>query len=100
VTPTSSRAETPSPTPSTTPTPTPTVPTGATSTATAPPLCVGDCDGGSILTIDELITLVNIALGSAQPSACAHGVPAGATVDIALIIQAVNNTLNGCGASP
>jgi CSLREA domain-containing protein len=99
-TPTPSRAETPSPTPSATPTatPTPTIPTGATSTATAPPLCVGDCDGGSTVTISELITLVNIALGSAQPAACAHGVPDGAAVDIALIIQAVNNALNGCGA--
>ena len=100
-TPTPSRAETASPTPSATPTPTPTptVPTGATSTATTPPLCVGDCDGGSVVTIGELITLVNIALGSAQPSACAHGVPDGAAVDIALLIRAVNNTLNGCGAS-
>ena len=51
------------------------------------------------MTIGELITLVNIILGSAQPSACAHGVPDGAAVDIALIIQAVNNALNGCGAS-
>ena len=51
------------------------------------------------MTIGELITLVNIALGSAQPSACAHGVPDGVAVDIALIIQAVNNALNGCGAS-
>ena len=52
-----------------------------------------------MVTIGELITLVNIALGSAQPSACAHGIPNGAAVDIALIIQAVNNALNGCGAS-
>jgi hypothetical protein len=50
------------------------------------------------VTISELITLVNIALGSAQPAACAHGVPDGAAVDIALIIQAVNNALNRCGA--
>jgi hypothetical protein len=98
VTATPSRAATPSPSPSATPTPTPT-PTGATSTATAPPLCVGDCDGGSTVTIGELITLVNIALGSAQPSACAHGVPDGVAVDIALLIQAVNNALNGCAAA-
>ena len=100
-TPTSSRAETPSRTPSTTPTttPTPTVPVGATPTATPPPLCVGDCDGGSVVTIDELITLVNIALGTAPPSACADGVPHGAAVDIALIIRAVNNTLNGCASA-
>jgi hypothetical protein len=48
--------------------------------------------------IGELITLVNIALGNAQPSACAHGVPDGVAVDIALLVQAVNNTLNGRGA--
>jgi hypothetical protein len=49
------------------------------------------------VTIGELITLVNIILGSAQPAACANGIPDGATVDIALIIQAVNNALGGCG---
>ena len=101
VTPTPSQAEPASPTPSATPTPTPTptVPTGATSTATPPPLCVGDCDGGSLVTIGELITLVNIVLGSAQPAACGPGIPEGAAVDIALIIRAVNNALNDCGAS-
>jgi hypothetical protein len=42
-------------------------------------------------------TLVNIALGDAQPSACPDGVPSGAGVNIALIIQAVTNALNSCG---
>jgi hypothetical protein len=51
------------------------------------------------VTVDEVITLVNIALGNAQPSACQDGVPSGAEVDIALIIQAVNSALNGCGNS-
>ena len=60
--------------------------------------CVGDCDGGGSVTIDELITLVSIALGTAPPAACAHGVARGAAVDIALIIQAVNHALNGCAA--
>ena len=50
------------------------------------------------MTVDEIITLVNIALGNAQPSACAHGVPSGADVDVTMIIQAVNNALNGCAA--
>ena len=61
------------------------------------PLCdVGDCNSDGQVTIDELITLVNIALGNAQPSACPHGVPSGAEVNVALIIQAVNNALTGC----
>jgi CSLREA domain-containing protein len=97
--PTGTRTATSSATPSAAPSPTatPTVPTGATPTATPPSLCVGDCDGGSTVTIGELITLVNIILGIAQPAACVHGIPDGATVNIALIIQAVNNSLSGCG---
>jgi hypothetical protein len=60
--------------------------------------CVGDCDGGRTVTVNEIITMVNIALGNAQPPACPHGVSSGAEVDIALIIQAVNNALNECPA--
>jgi len=52
------------------------------------------------VTIGELITLVNIALGSAQPSACAHGIPADHAVDIALLIQAVNNALTAAAHRP
>jgi len=64
--------------------------------ATAP-LCSGDCDGKGTVTVDEPLTLVNIALGNAQPSACPDGVPNGADVNIVLILTAVNNALNGCG---
>ena len=60
--------------------------------------CVGDCDGKGSVTVDELLTMVNIALGNAQGPACPHGVPSGAAVNVALIIQAVNTALNGCGA--
>jgi hypothetical protein len=62
----------------------------------SPSPCVGDCDGLNAVTVNELITLVNIALGSADNSACPHGIPAGTTVDVSLIIQAVNNALTGC----
>jgi len=41
--------------------------------------------------------MVDIALGNAQPSACAHGVASGADVNVAVIIQAVNHALSGCG---
>jgi hypothetical protein len=43
------------------------------------------------------VTLVNIALGNAQTSACPHGEPSGAGIDAALIIQTVNNALSRCG---
>ncbi len=59
--------------------------------------CVGDCDGSGDVTVNELIALVNIALGNAPASACNNGVPSGRAVDIALIVQAVNDALNGCG---
>ena len=52
------------------------------------------------MAVDDVITLVNIALGTAQPPACPDGVPSAAEVNIAVIIQAVNNALKGCPAPP
>jgi hypothetical protein len=74
------------------PTPSPT----ATPTPTA--VCFGDCDTSGSVSVDELVTLVNIALGIAQPSACPDGIPSGNGVNINLILTAVNHALNGCGS--
>src|SRR5262249_32317924 len=82
-------------TPAATQTPTPTTPSQPTDTPTPIP-CVGDCDGDGSVSIDAILTLVNIALGNAQPSACPSGIPSGTQVDIALILEAVNNALSGC----
>jgi hypothetical protein len=79
----------------TNPFPTPTPPSSLTPTPSAS--CTGDCDSSGDVTVNELIILVNIALGNAQPSACLNGIPVGAEVDITLIIQAVNSALTGCG---
>jgi hypothetical protein len=38
--------------------------------ALAPLVCAGDCNGDGIVTVDELIAGVNIALGAASVSAC------------------------------
>jgi len=59
-------------------------------------LCAGDCDGGDVVTVDELVTLVNIDIGTAQPAACLSGLPNTSAVDVALIIRAVKNMLQGC----
>lgn len=76
---------------------------GAYESGAEPPsteACVGDCDGSGEVTVNEIITMVNIALGSAEPSACPSGIPSGTAVDIALIIQAVSNALTtGCPAT-
>ncbi|MBI1817435.1 MAG: CSLREA domain-containing protein [Deltaproteobacteria bacterium] len=95
---TTSATTTATSTASATPSPTPIVSASPTSTTIPPPpLCAGDCDGSTTVTVEELITLVNIALGSAPLSACPQGVPDGVEVDIALIIQAVNHALGECG---
>jgi len=59
--------------------------------------CAGDCNGSGEVMVNELIVMVNIALGGTQASACPHGVPGSAVVDIGLIVAAVNNALHGCG---
>jgi hypothetical protein len=96
--------------PSPTPTPTPT----ATQTATAtskptktsgpgPFVCVGDCHEDGQVTVDEILMMVNIALGNTAVSACPAGDPnADDQVTIDEILTAVDNALNGCagGAIP
>ena len=62
--------------------------------------CVGDCDGSGEVTVDEIVTLVNIALGSAASSACTAGDSDGnGSIEINEIIKAVNNAADGCAAS-
>lgn len=83
----------PAPTPTATPTPTP--------TNTPVSICVGDCNGDGTVAVNEIITMVNMALGSqTQLAACPNGIPLTVTdvsqIDIAVIIQAVNSALNGC----
>ena len=41
--------------------------------STSDPACVGDCDGGEQVTVDEILTMVNIALGNAPLSSCTAG---------------------------
>jgi streptogramin lyase len=61
----------------------------------SPPSCLGDCDGNQSVGVDEVLTMVNMALGSADGSACPNGI-AETPVTIGDILTAVNNALNGC----
>ena len=63
-----------------------------------PVVCVGNGDGDDAVGVNEIIVLVNIALGQADTSECAGGLPAAASVDVTLIVQAVKNALTGCAA--
>ncbi len=60
--------------------------------------CGGDCDGDGRTTVDELVTLVNVALGTASVEECGIGDANGdGQIAIDEIITAVNVVLDGCG---
>ncbi|MBI3783583.1 MAG: hypothetical protein HY270_09290 [Deltaproteobacteria bacterium] len=64
--------------------------------ASAGATCVGDCNGDGEVTIDELITMVNIAAGPGELSTCSAADANGdGAVTIDEIIQAVNIALGG-----
>jgi hypothetical protein len=106
-TPTATVATSPSATRSPVPTAMPTGTTpptfSATSTSTptptpTPPPCPGDCDGNGSVTVDEILTLVNLALGNADVGPCNAGdANHDGHITIDEILTAVNNALNGCG---
>ena len=70
---------------------------GTFTIGTGPPPCAGDCNSDGMVAINELITGVNIALGSQPVSVCpSFDVSRDGTVAINEIISGVNNALNGC----
>jgi len=48
------------------------------------------------VTVNEIIVMVTISLGTTDASACPNGIPRGADVDITLIVKAVGAALNNC----
>jgi hypothetical protein len=61
------------------------------------PICTGDCNRNHQVTVDEVLTMVDGALGSKPVTACTAGDPGrdGAfTIDE--IVHAVHNALTGC----
>jgi len=87
-TPTETPTYTVTPTASQTPTPSP----------TATPQCAGDCNSDHQVTVDEILTLVNIALGNTPVTTCDAGDANGDNhITVDEILTAVNNALNGCG---
>lgn len=97
---------TPTPTSSPTGTETPTVPATSTPTSTLTPTpstspteapCAGDCNGDGDVTIDELVTGLDIALGLESLDACeALDTDRDGVVTIDELIEAVDSSLTGC----
>jgi YVTN family beta-propeller protein len=78
------------------PTPTPSLPPAATPTVQVPS-CIGDCNGDGMVTIDELLNGVRIALGEVQVDSCAEldvNDDAGVTIDE--LLAAVEAALTDC----
>jgi hypothetical protein len=59
--------------------------------------CIGDCKNDGLVSVDDILTMVNIALGNAQMPECESGdANKDARVTVDEILMAVNNALNGC----
>jgi len=86
VTPTPSTVQSAAPTNTPTPTPSPTI---------GP--CVGDCSGDKSVTVDELVTLTDVALGDDVVTACPNrNVSHDSSITVSDILMAVNSASNGC----
>ena len=59
--------------------------------------CIGDCNENGVVTVDELVRGVNMALGNASVDGCPPFDPDGSgMVSISELVGAVNATLGGC----
>jgi hypothetical protein len=103
-TPTITATSTPTPTATVPPTPTPTSAAPPTATPTETPMpsaCVGDCNGNRAVTINEMITGVNIALEILPVESCpAFDANGDRQVTVDELLQAVNNALLDCAGRP
>lgn len=60
--------------------------------------CSGDCNGDGEVTVNELITMVNVALGTSAASACTAGdANSDGEITVNEIVAGVNRALSGCG---
>jgi len=65
--------------------------------AAASPVCVGDCRGGSVVGVDDLLTMVAVALGEGMPSTCPSGDANGdGSITADELVAATANALDGC----
>jgi hypothetical protein len=95
-TPTASATSTPTASATMPPTGTPSATPSATPTRT-PVACVGDCNQSEEVTINEVVTMVDIALGTSPVSDCPAGDSNGDDkITVNEIVTAVNNALMAC----
>jgi len=65
------------------------------------PACGGDCSGDGVVTVNELVVMVNVALGTMPVSQCPAGDASGdGEITVNEIILGVTHTLDRCPSSP
>jgi hypothetical protein len=64
-------------------------------TAPGSVICVGDCDGDDRVTVDEMVRVVDMALGDPDALSCDSLNGSGEAPEVA-IVTAVDEALNGC----
>jgi YVTN family beta-propeller protein len=83
------------PTPTATPIPT----ASPTPTLSVEGVCIGDCDRNRVVSVDELVTGVNIGVGALDVSSCPEFDPdLSRTVTIDELVRGVAAALDGCPA--
>jgi hypothetical protein len=61
--------------------------------------CTGDCGGDFVVSVEEVVFGINVALGRADREACT-GLAGDGAITIDVLITAVLNALNGCTGAP
>ncbi len=63
-------------------------------------VCAGDCNGDGVVTVDELVTGVDVALGTATMRQCRSANDSGSErVTVDELVRAVDAALSGCPAT-
>jgi hypothetical protein len=61
------------------------------------PVCIGDCDGNGFVTVDEIVSGVNIALGVVAIDVCeAMDADQSGSITVDELLTAIDGALNGC----
>jgi hypothetical protein len=90
-------SSTPTEEPTAADTETPTLPPGDTPTPSPTPPCPADCNRNQRVTVEEIVTTVNLALGVAPVSQCPPAdINNDGSVTVDEIVRAVGAALNGC----
>lgn len=71
---------------------------GIASATPAGPTCAGDCDASGQVTVDEIITLIGVALGEDPTSSCAAtaDLDSSGSITVDELLTTINQALLGC----